>query len=107
MSPAEMFAGPSATPAPALPANAITAGQSPQALMSGAQAPGMDSMNSAALLGLQGQQPPLPPNYGIKTQPDGSLLLMEQHPDGTEVAVKIISPPKRFGQNKSTGQPPQ
>lgn len=52
------------------------------------------NMQAAALLQGGAQQAPLPPQYSLQgPQPDGTMLMMEQHPDGTQSIVKIISPP--------------
>lgn len=58
----------------------------------------MDQMNAAALMALQGQQPPSPPQYTNELQADGTLLIKQVHPDGTQVAVKIVSLPKTKSQ---------
>lgn len=58
----------------------------------------INTLNSAALMGMQGAAPKLPPNYSVDIQPDGTLLLKETHPDGTSNVVKVISPPKKTDQ---------
>lgn len=58
--------------------------------------PSFQDKNASAAALLQGgqQQPPLPPGYSLEgPQPDGTMLMVEQHPDGTSSVVKIISPP--------------
>jgi hypothetical protein len=42
------------------------------------------------------QEPPAPPDYGVVTQEDGSILLHIKYPDGTlGPVVKVIPPIKR------------